>query len=109
MSNILLVFTISYLLGTILVKLIFLLGLPNDTETKILLKNEAEENDDILQINVEDSYHTLSYKSLSGFIWVQKFCSNSTKYLLKIDDDVEMYWENLINLLVAKYPKGIVI
>ena len=35
-------------------------------------------------------------------------CSlNSAKYILKIDDDVEMYWETLIELLLLKYPNGI--
>ena len=88
-------------------KLTFLLGMPKYAETQNSLENEAAKFDDILQIDVEDSYHTLSYKSLSGFIWVKKISTIDTKYILKIDDDVEMYWETLIDLLLTKYPDGI--
>ena len=55
------------------IKLVFLLGETNLENIQFLLEAEAEKNDDILQINVEDSYHTLSYKSLSGFLWIKKF------------------------------------
>ena len=55
------------------IKLVFLLGETNVENIQFLLEAEAEKNDDILQINVEDSYHTLSYKSLSGFLWIKKF------------------------------------
>ena len=55
------------------IKLVFLLGATNVEKIQFLLETEAEKNDDILQINVEDSYHTLSYKSLSGFLWIKKF------------------------------------
>ena len=55
------------------IKLVFLLGATNVETIQFLLETEAEKNDDILQINVEDSYHTLSYKSLSGFLWIKKF------------------------------------
>ena len=55
------------------IKLVFLLGATNVETIQFLLETEAEKNNDILQINVEDSYHTLSYKSLSGFLWIKKF------------------------------------
>ena len=64
------IFTIPELIP---IKLVFLLGATNVETIQFLLETEAEKNDDILQINVEDSYHTLSYKSLSGFLWIKKF------------------------------------
>ena len=60
------------------IKLVFLLGETNVENIQFLLEAESEKNNDILQINVEDSYHTLSYKSLSGFLWIKKF----TRYLI---------------------------
>ena len=50
------IFTFSELIP---IKLVFLLGATNVEKIQFLLETEAEKNDDILQINVEDSYHTL--------------------------------------------------
>ena len=71
------------------IKVVFLLGETNVENIQFLLETEAEKNEDILQINVEDSYHTLSYKSLSGFLWIKKF----TGYL-----NLQMFFCNYILL-----------
>ena len=44
---------------------------------------------DLLQISVEDHYTRLSYKTLSSFIWTNRFCGNA-RYVAKIDDDITM-------------------
>lgn len=59
----------------------------------------------MLEINVADSYNTLSYKTLSGFLWIGSFLSKA-KYVIKIDDDVRLDWERLIETLREKYPRG---
>ena len=41
------------------------------------------------QATVPDSYDTLSYKSLFGFLWVNLHCPR-TLYVTKTDDDVTL-------------------
>lgn len=78
-------------------KLVFLLG-----ESSTIL----EESEDILQINIQESYDHLSYKTLAAFLWVSKNCAE-TKYVIKIDDDVSLFWNETVEYLRIKYPKGI--
>ena len=42
-----------------------------------------------LQATVPDSYDTLSYKSLFGFLWINMNCPQ-TKFITKTDDDVTL-------------------
>jgi hypothetical protein len=84
------------------VKVIFLLGLVSPVVQE-LLSSEHEENDDLVQSSVPDSYDTLSYKTLTGFIWINAFCGDNTKYVAKTDDDVTIDVENIIEVLGAKY------
>jgi hypothetical protein len=51
---------------------IFLLGKVNDEELKKNLEREDQLFGDILQSTVPESYATLSYKSISGFIWINR-------------------------------------
>ena len=82
------------------IKLIFLLGA--STEHQATLEEEHEKFDDIVQTSVRDSYDTLSYKSLSGFIWVSAECHRA-KYITKTDDDVTLDLETLVSTLTVKF------
>ena len=81
------------------IKLIFLLG---STEHQAQLEEEHDKFDDILQTSVRDSYDTLSYKSLTGFIWSSAECHRA-KYITKTDDDVTLDLGTLVSTLAVKY------
>ena len=70
-----------------------------------MLSKESLEYGDILQINVNDVYKHLTYKTLSGFLWSKKFCPNA-KFIIKMDDNNSLYWNFLIGTLKTKHPLG---
>lgn len=85
-------------------RVVFLLG---DSQNKTInkeIQNEFELYSDIVQENFKDSYANLTLKTLMGFKWVSKFCSNA-KYALKIDDDVVVDTSNLIKFFENFYRK----
>jgi len=85
------------------VKLVFLLGHPKNPS----LESENLVHGDLVQANVKDHYMSLHYKTLSGFVWVNRFCGN-TRYVVKIDDDVKLDMENLEKTLSRKYRDEVV-
>ena len=88
------------LVNTTDVRLIFLLGASPLYQAQ--LEEEHERFDDLLQTSVRDSYDTLSYKSLSGFIWISGECERA-KLITKTDDDVTLDLSFLVSTLTAKY------
>lgn len=82
--------------------ILFLLGKTLDTTVQESLQTENMLHGDMVQISVRDHYKALSYKTLTGFIWANRFCG-SAKYIVKVDDDVTMDLDNLISLLDTKY------
>ena len=82
------------------VRLIFLLGASPRHQAE--LEEEHERFDDLLQTSVRDSYDTLSYKSLTGFIWISAEC-HTAKYITKTDDDVTLDLETLVSTLTVKF------
>jgi len=79
--------------------LLFLLARTKYEGGDELLAAENAEHGDILQGNFPDSYSTLAYKTVMSFIWVNRFCSPKTKYIVKIDDDSEIDFEKLVSTL----------
>lgn len=75
------------------IKRIFLFG-ENDTYKK-KIQIEALEHNDVIQGNFTDSYFNNTLKTMLGFQWAVKFCSNSDFYLF-VDDD---YYVNTKNVL----------
>lgn len=51
---------------------IFLLGFSNNDTIDKTIKGEALKNNDIVQINVQDGYENLAYKSFAGFLWINR-------------------------------------
>ncbi len=54
-------------------RVVFLLGDSQDKEISTSLKNEAKKFQDILISNIPDGYSTLSYKTITGLIWIRKY------------------------------------
>ena len=99
------------------------------------LEEENNIHGDILQSSIIDGYNKLSYKTVTGLVWTNwyvivksnyhylvfapyislgifnnyfvifSFCSN-VNFILKIDDDVHMNYEYLINVLSEKYNQS---
>ena len=53
------------------------------------LELEHSDHDDLVQGSVTDSYDTLSYKSLMGFLWTNINCPGA-RFIAKTDDDVHL-------------------
>ena len=51
---------------------VFLLGTTEDEDISAELREEAVGHGDLLQISVKDDYWALAYKTLAGFIWVNR-------------------------------------
>lgn len=84
-------------------KTLFIVGKSLDDESiNEKLREEAEKYNDIIQVNFADTYRNLTYKTLSLIKWTAQYCSNA-KYLLKVDDDVHVNVNSLVNDLVDKY------
>ncbi len=62
--------TINFVTGF---RVVFLLGDSQDQEISTSLKNEAKKFQDILISNIPDGYNTLSYKTITGLIWIRKY------------------------------------
>ena len=54
------------------VSLVFLLGQVMDKLVMSELREENLASGDLVQISVRDHYTALSYKTLSGFIWINR-------------------------------------
>merc|ERR1712154_727535 len=78
--------------------MLFLLGSTLDTTIQESLQGENMLHGDLVQISVQDHYKALAYKTLTGFIWVNRFCGGA-KFIVKVDDDVTMYLDNLMACL----------
>ncbi|XP_053392472.1 UDP-GalNAc:beta-1,3-N-acetylgalactosaminyltransferase 1-like [Mercenaria mercenaria] len=68
-------------------RVLFLLGVINDSEVQRNIEKEFSLYGDILQGSFIDSYHNLSHKSVMGYKWVTERCRNA-KYVIKTDDDI---------------------
>ena len=69
------------------IRIVFMMGLTNDSKLAELLSLEANTYADIVQANYHDSYYNLTYKAVSSMKWITQYC-NQTRFILKIDDDI---------------------
>ncbi|KAF6022152.1 hypothetical protein EB796_019535 [Bugula neritina] len=72
-------------------RIVFFVGLTNDTELQTRIISESQRLNDIVQIDMIDSYYNLTLKTIGMFIWASNYCK-TVKYVAKIDDD------NMVNL-----------
>lgn len=85
---------------------IFLVGMhPDDEELQAKLKIEAAKYKDIVQADFVDAYYNNTIKTMMGFKWIVKYCSNS-KFYMFCDDDVYISVKNALRFVrnPAKYP-----
>ncbi|XP_076802684.1 lactosylceramide 1,3-N-acetyl-beta-D-glucosaminyltransferase-like [Clavelina lepadiformis] len=86
----------------------FIVGLAEKTITDVQRKlvHENSKHHDIVQINVVESFYTLTYKLIGQFKWVTKYCT-SAKYFMTTDDDVFVHVQNLVTYLVKFKEKNL--
>lgn len=89
----------------------FIVGLPTspkDLENiKAVVKEENEAYNDIIVLDMVDSYENLTLKVIKGFEWVINTIHtnkhyNNVQYLIKVDDNYLVYVDNLLDYLDNK-------
>ncbi|XP_061197868.1 beta-1,3-galactosyltransferase 1-like [Saccostrea echinata] len=90
------------------IKIMFLLGNPQNLTIQTQVIVESVQYHDIIQEDFIDSYRNLSIKSVALLRWVSQFC-NDAEYVLKTDDDMFIHIRNLISILKNKNPTNAVI
>ena len=75
------------------VALVFLLGEIMDKEITNELREENVAHGDLLQISVKDHYTALSYKTLSGFIWINRYLTWTSSRMLNDDLCLQAVWK----------------
>ena len=68
------------------IRVVFIVGMTNDSAVDQEISREDKEHKDIVQGNFVDSYRNLTLKHLAGYKWTIRFC-NSTRFVMKVDDD----------------------
>lgn len=85
--------------------LLFFVGVPsNSVSSDVMaiqkkLQEESLTYHDIIQINVEDTYHNVVRKHISVLYWITRYCNNS-RYVMKMDDDVKVNMESSIGAMI---------
>ena len=67
-----------------------------------IIKQEADNYNDIIMIDTIDTYQNLFYKHLTVINWIMDNCQNAT-YVIKLDDDVFVNIKKLTRHLIDKF------
>lgn len=81
------------------IKTVFLLGKSSSSEENI--KKENEKFGDIVQGSFMDSYRNLTHKTIMGYRWLSKHCTNADFVLYK-DDDFKINLRNIMHQLKSQ-------
>ena len=79
------------------VRYVFLLGAGTDDTLMNDVINEANHFGDMVIEDFVDSYYNLTFKTMMGFKWATKYCSQA-KYVLKTDDDIFVNIDNVLEV-----------
>lgn len=86
----------------------FVVGRSPIAEINDKLKQEDTEFEDILQGSFQDAYYNLTLKSLAIVNWVADNCEKA-KYILKIDDDMFVNMQLLVDFAETREFKNVII
>ena len=78
--------------------MLFIVGRSNNKTQMELIMNESKMYGDLLVLDLEESFYSLSYKVMIGFQWITDRCEGY-KFLLKGDDDIFVNIHALMELL----------
>lgn len=85
------------------ITVLFMLGLRGDTEEakeQERLSSESLRHHDLIQSNFKDTYKNLTTKTMVIMDWLATRCPQAA-YAMKIDSDMFLNLENLMNMLLA--------
>jgi len=82
------------------VKLVFLISFPlaDEEEVMVALREEQEEQDDLVVTSLRDGHRRLGYKILTSYVWAHLYCP-AAGYVAKTDDNLELRVERVVELL----------
>lgn len=83
-------------------RVIFFVGKPYSTTIQNQLYAESNNYGDIVQEDYKDTYRNLTYKGMSAWKWITKFC-NKSRFVFKTDDDTFVDIFALTDLLRKYY------
>jgi len=84
----------------------FVVGQTTDQSVQSKIEKESKNNADILQVEMNDSYHNLTRKVVAILNWVNSNCPRAD-FVLKVDDDVYVNVRNLATVLAHLSPTEI--
>ncbi|KAK7068501.1 hypothetical protein SK128_009088 [Halocaridina rubra] len=76
----------SYNVG-IFLGVIYVVGRAKNAYEDQIIRDESLQYHDIVQVDIEEDYHLLSYKSLAALSWIHLHCSE-IPWTIHVDDDV---------------------
>lgn len=82
-------------------KVLFFVGLPKNNKYHSRINEENAKFRDIIQASFLDTYSNLTLKTISMLKWVSEVCS-FVKFVLKVDDDMFINVENILNATRSK-------
>ncbi|KAL3284434.1 hypothetical protein HHI36_018593 [Cryptolaemus montrouzieri] len=85
-------------------QLVFSLGNPEDERVQHRILEEAQSFNDIIQGSFKDSYKNLTYKHVMSLKYAVYHC-DTTKYILKTDDDVFVNIQYLFDFIDTKISR----
>lgn len=85
----------------------FLIGSTSRQEMQDHIDEESAEYQDIIQVDLVDSYKNLTLKSIALLHWANQHCLNNLRFVLKCDDDIfinTLYLESTLQRLPKNLP-----
>ena len=80
------------------VRFVFFLGTPLVSQMQVQIQKESDLYNDIVQASFLDTYRNLTLKTITFISWVADYC-NTSKFVLKMDDDMSLDFKNLYNVM----------
>ncbi|KAF8387275.1 hypothetical protein PRIPAC_76417 [Pristionchus pacificus] len=81
-------------------RFLFVLGIESSRSTETL-RDESNEFNDLLVVDIEEDYHNITYKAQSWIRYLHEKCAD-VKWIVKMDDDVEVN-PSLLRSLLSNY------
>ncbi len=81
----------------------FFIGRTENETVEERIRSESENFQDIIQLDITDSYANLTLKTVALLHWVTNFCPDA-RFILKCDDDVYVNVNNLASAIQRMNP-----
>ncbi|XP_070541732.1 uncharacterized protein [Ptychodera flava] len=88
----------KFTIGKKIVQL-FLIGKTFDTQLDADVLQESRTHEDVIVVDIRDSYENMTLKTVMMLKWTSLYCTNA-KYILKADDDVFVNLHDLVVTLI---------